>query len=107
LIESQFLYLTTIGWRTGKQHTTEIWYVTHNEKYYIMSEHGINTHWVRNINHNPRISFSINNYNYEGEGRIIDSTKESQLAAQVSEIMNAKYQWDQGLIVELRPLGLL
>lgn len=54
-----------------------------------------------------RISFSINNSNYEGEGTIIDSTKESQLAAQVSEIMNAKYQWDQGLIVELRPLGLL
>ena len=41
------------------------------------------------------------------EGRIIDSTKESQLAAQVSEIMNAKYQWDQGLIVELRSLDLL
>lgn len=107
MIESQFLYLTTIGWRTGKQHRIEIWYVTHNEKYYIMSERGINAHWVRNINHNPRISFSINNSNYEGEGRIIDSTKESQLAAQVSEIMNAKYQWDQGLIVELRSLDLL
>lgn len=70
-----------------------------------MSERGINTHWVRNINYNPRISFSINNSSYEGEGRIIDSTKESQLAVQVSEIMNAKYHWDQGLIVELRPLG--
>ncbi|RPI81504.1 MAG: DUF385 domain-containing protein, partial [Nitrosopumilales archaeon] len=51
MIESQFLYLTTIGWRTGKQHRIEIWYVTHNEKYYIMSERGINAHWVRNINH--------------------------------------------------------
>jgi deazaflavin-dependent oxidoreductase (nitroreductase family) len=107
LIESQFLNLTTIGWRTGKQRRIEIWYVTHNDKYYIMSERGFSAHWVRNINHNPRISFSINKSNYEGEGRIIDSTKESQLAAQVSEIMNAKYHWDQGLIVELRPLGLL
>ncbi|HET6716565.1 MAG TPA: nitroreductase/quinone reductase family protein [Nitrososphaeraceae archaeon] len=105
MIESQFLYLTTIGWRTGKQHTIEIWYVTHNEKYYIMSERGINAHWVRNINRNPRISFNINNSNYDGEGRVIDSTKESQLAAQISEIMNAKYHWDQGLILELRPLS--
>jgi hypothetical protein len=72
-----------------------------------MSERGINAHWVRNINHNSRISFSINNSEYEGEGRIIDSTKESQLASQVSEIMNAKYRWDQGLIVELRPLNLI
>jgi hypothetical protein len=69
-----------------------------------MSERGVNAHWVRNINHNRRISFTINNSNYEGEGRIIDSTKESQLAAQVSEIMNVKYHWDQGLIVELRPI---
>ena len=89
------------------QHRIEIWYVTHNERYYIMSERGINAHWVRNINHNSRISFSINNSEYEGEGRIIDFTKESQLAAQVSEIMNAKYRWDQGLIVELRPLNLI
>jgi hypothetical protein len=72
-----------------------------------MSERGINAHWVSNINHNSRISFSINNSEYEGEGRIVDSAKESQLAAQVSEIMNAKYHWDQGLIVELRPLNLI
>ena len=107
LIESQFLHLTTTGWRTGKQHRIEIWYVTHNEKYYIMSERGMKAHWVRNINHNPKISFSINNFKYEGEGRIIDSKNESQLAAQVSEIMNAKYHWDQGLVVELRPSRLL
>lgn len=72
-----------------------------------MSERGMNAHWVRNINHNPRISFNVNNLKYEGEGRIIDSKRETQLAAQVSEIMNAKYHWDQGLIVELRPSDLL
>jgi hypothetical protein len=68
-----------------------------------MSEHGKNAHWVRNINHNPRISFS--SLNYEGEARVIDFMKESQLSAQVSAMMNAKYKWDQGLIVELEPLN--
>ena len=72
-----------------------------------MSERGINAHWVRNIDHNPRISFSVNNSKYKGEGRIIDSKKETQLADQISENMSAKYHWDQGLIVELKPLDLL
>lgn len=94
-----------MGWRTGKQHRIEIWYVNYNGKYYVMSELGKNAHWVRNINHNTRISFSIDGLNYEGEARVIDFLKESQLAAQVSEMMNTKYKWDQGLIVELEPLN--
>ena len=70
-----------------------------------MSELGKNAHWIRNINHNPRISFSIDGLNYEGEARVIDFLKESQLAMKVSELMNGKYQWDKGLIVELEPLN--
>jgi len=66
-----------------------------------MSELGKNAHWVQNINHNGRISFSIDGLNYKGEARVIDFLKESQLAARVSSMMNAKYKWDQGLIVEL------
>lgn len=94
-----------MGWKTDKQHTIEIWYVNYNRKYYVMSELGKNAHWIRNINHNPRISFSIDGLNYEGEARVIDFLKESQLATKVSELMNGKYQWDQGLIVELEPLN--
>lgn len=70
-----------------------------------MSELGKNAHWVRNIIHSARISFSIDGLNYKGEARVIDFLKESQLAAQVSELMNAKYKWGQGLIVELEPLN--
>lgn len=70
-----------------------------------MSELGKNAHWIRNINHNPRISFSIDGLNYEGEARVIDFLNESQLATKVSELMNGKYQWDQGLIVEFEPLN--
>ena len=70
-----------------------------------MSELGKNAHSIRNINHNPRISFSIDGLNYEGEARVIDFLNESQLATKVSELMNAKYKWDEGLIVELEPLN--
>ena len=40
---------------------------------------------------------------YVGLGRIVDPDDEPELAKQVSVLMEAKYQWSDGLIVELRP----
>jgi deazaflavin-dependent oxidoreductase (nitroreductase family) len=99
LNEPQFLYLTTVGWKTGKQHRIEIWYVKQNRKYYVMSELGESAHWVRNIRHSPRISFIVDGLNFDGEARIVHPMKESRLVAAVSELMKVKYKWDQGLIV--------
>jgi F420H(2)-dependent quinone reductase len=94
-----------VGWKTGKKHRIEIWYVKRNRKYYVMSELGESAHWVRNISHNPTISFSVNGLNFDGDGRIVDAMKETPLAKEVSELMKVKYKWDQGLIVELKPLN--
>jgi hypothetical protein len=35
----QFLYLTTKGRKTLRQHTIEIWFVEYNKRYYFLSEH--------------------------------------------------------------------
>jgi hypothetical protein len=35
---TQFLYLTTNGRKTTRQHTIEIWFIEYNKKYYILSE---------------------------------------------------------------------
>ena len=94
-----------MGWKTGRQHRIEIWYVKHNRKYYVISELGESAHWVRNIIYSPRISFSVNALNFIGDARIVRPMKESELAAAVSELMKLKYKWDQGLIVELKPLN--
>jgi hypothetical protein len=59
--EPQFLYLNTSGWKTGRQHKVEIWFVEYDGRYYIISE----------------------------------------LAAVVSKLMNTKYGWSKGAIVEL------
>jgi len=40
---------------------------------------------------------------YVGLGRIINPDDEPELAKKVSELMDTKYQWSDGLIVELRP----
>ena len=93
-----------MGWKTGKKHRIEIWYVKRNRKYYVISEIGASAHWVRNISHNPNISLSVNGLNFVGLARIVNPMKETRLAAEVSELMNVKYKWDQGLIVELEQL---
>ena len=37
--QGEFLYLTTIGWKTSNKHQIEIWFILHdNKKYYVMSE---------------------------------------------------------------------
>jgi deazaflavin-dependent oxidoreductase (nitroreductase family) len=105
LSKPQFLYLTTIGWKSGKEHRIEIWFVEHNERYYIISERLEGGHWVQNIKHNPKVSFSVNDNVFKGAARIVDQEKESMLAREVSKLMNTKYNWSQGLIVELTSMN--
>ncbi|MFL6340118.1 MAG: nitroreductase/quinone reductase family protein [Nitrososphaeraceae archaeon] len=104
MTEPQFLYLTTLGWKTGKQHRIEIWFVEHNEKYYIISELLDCAHWVQNIKHNPTVSFSIGARIFKGTARIVDQEEEFALTTKVSKLMDTKYKWSRGMIVELSPI---
>jgi deazaflavin-dependent oxidoreductase (nitroreductase family) len=101
--EEEFLYLTTTGWKSGRPHQIEIWFVRHEGKFYLVSEHGPDSHWVQNIRRQPRISFKVGQSSYEGNGREVDSKKEPDLAQAVSALMNKRFGWSMGLIVELAP----
>lgn len=103
LDELPHLYVTTTGWKTGNPHTIEIWFVAHNGRYYIVSEHRERAHWVQNIRRNPAITFCVGDQHFQGRGRIIDAATEPDLAAAVCALMDAKYDWSDGLIVELQP----
>jgi hypothetical protein len=98
-----FLYLTTKGWKTRRQHTIEIWFVSYAGKYYIISERKEKAHWVQNIIHDERVLFTVNSKSFEGVGRIVDKHIDSKLAEAVSNLMYKKYGWCDGLIVELTP----
>ena len=80
----------------------EIWFVEHNNKYYIISERKNNVHWIKNILHNPKVSFKINSETQRGYARIVNNN-ETELIVNVSNLMNKKYGWSNGLIVELNP----
>ena len=100
---SQFLYLTTKGRKTTREHTIEIWFVEYNKKYYILSERKKASDWVQNIIVDSNVSFKVNNKTYKGYARLVDKNKEPTLANAVSELMFSKYGWNDGLIVELLP----
>jgi deazaflavin-dependent oxidoreductase (nitroreductase family) len=103
----QFLYLTTKGWKTGKLHRIEIWFVEHDKRYYVTSERGERAHWIQNIMHYPIVSFNVNNMPFEGSARILDQARDPELSALVTKLMREKYGWGDGLIVELSSNPLL
>ena len=97
---SQFLYLTTNGRKTTKQHTIEIWFIEYNKRHYILSERKKASDWVQNIIIDSNVSFNVNNKTYKGYARLVDKNKEPILANAVSDLMFSKYGWNDGLIVE-------
>jgi len=68
-----------------------------------MSERLEHAHWVQNILHNSGVSFTVDSRTFEGTARVVDQNKDSKLAADVSNLMETKYRWKDGLIVELIP----
>jgi deazaflavin-dependent oxidoreductase (nitroreductase family) len=101
--EQQFLYVTTKGWKTGRQHRIEIWFISYADKYYVVSERKEKAYWVQNIMHHQRVLFTVNSKSFEGTARIVDKHNDSKLAEEVSNLMYTKYGWSDGLIVELTP----
>ncbi len=99
----QFLYLTTKGWKTGASHRIEIWYVQFNGRFYLVSQYKDRSVWVQNIKHDSKIDFQVGSTTFHGVGRIVDATREPVLAKQVAKLMHNKYDWSDGLIVELKP----
>lgn len=103
--EPLYLYLTTTGWRSGSPHMIEIWFVAHGGRYYLVSEKREGSHWVQNIRRTPAVTFHVGDKTFAGSGRIVDPAQEPELAAAVRALMDAKYEWSDGLIVELTPAG--
>ncbi len=98
-----FLYLSTKGWKSGKPHEIEIWFVEYEGRYYIVSEMKARAHWVQNIQHNPAIQVTVGKRKFQGTGRILAQEKDVELIGEVAKLMKKKYGWGEGTIVELRP----
>jgi deazaflavin-dependent oxidoreductase (nitroreductase family) len=106
-----FLYLTTTGRKTGLPRGIEIWFVEHHGRYYLVSEGRERSHWVRNIQHDPKVTFSIGTRtdrsagrtSTPATGRVVTPEHDAALCREVRGLMDARYGWSEGLIVELTP----
>ena len=107
-----FLYLTTIGRKTGLPRQIEIWFVEHEGRYYMVSEGREQSNWVQNLLQAPRVHFSIGTRDATEAGlpttpalgRVVMPEREPLLVERVRALMNQKYDWSDGLLVELAPL---
>ncbi|PJF43609.1 MAG: hypothetical protein CUN55_08200 [Phototrophicales bacterium] len=53
--------------------------------------------------HNTRALWRVAGQHYAGRGRIVNDDEEYTLAHAIWTLMDEKYQWSNGLIVELCP----
>jgi deazaflavin-dependent oxidoreductase (nitroreductase family) len=106
-----FLYLTTTGRKSGEPRSIEIWFVERDGCHYVVSERREQSQWVKNIQHNPAVTFSVGTRGnrqamrpeVHARARVISPDGEPALAAAVRALMDAKYRWSEGLIVEFKP----
>jgi deazaflavin-dependent oxidoreductase (nitroreductase family) len=101
--EPEFLYLTTTGRRTGLPREIEIWFTRRGDRFHLIAETGERAQWVRNVRADPTVRWRVGARAFTGRARVVDRSRETARAAAVRTRFQAKYGWDEGLIVELRP----
>ncbi|HJR05424.1 MAG TPA: nitroreductase family deazaflavin-dependent oxidoreductase [Methylomirabilota bacterium] len=101
--EAKYLYLTTIGRRTGLPRQIEIWFTRHAGRYYLVAEHRLKVHWVRNLLADPAVRVRVGRRSFEGRARVVDPRSERELVAAIRERSEDKYGWGAGLVVEIAP----
>jgi deazaflavin-dependent oxidoreductase (nitroreductase family) len=66
----KFAYLTTIGRKTRKPHTVELWFAYAGGKIFLSHE-GKYTDWMRNIINDRRVHLRIGKLDLEADARIL------------------------------------
>jgi deazaflavin-dependent oxidoreductase (nitroreductase family) len=101
--DQPYLYLTTIGRRSGRAREIEIWFTRRDGRYYVIAEHGEQAHWVRNIRADARVRWRVGDGTFAGRARVVEAAAEPTLSAAVQALSATKYGWGDGLVVELTP----
>jgi len=103
-VEPKYLYLTTIGRRSGRPRRIEIWFTRHERAYYLVAEHGRRARWVQNLIVDPAVRARVGARSFRARARVVDRAAERELVRSVRRRSEAKYGWGDGLVVELRPV---
>ena len=94
LADEDFCYLTTIGRRSGKPHTIEIWFARENGTLYLLSGGGDGADWVRNLRKTPAVQVRIGTRTVTARAREVTTPDEDALARR---LLDRKYMgWKDG-----------
>jgi len=102
-VEPQYLYLTTVGRRSGLPREIEIWFTRRDSRDYVISEHSGQANWVRNLLAEPRVRWRVRETTYSGRARVLDAAADAELLQEIQQLSRKKYDWGEGLVVELTP----
>jgi deazaflavin-dependent oxidoreductase (nitroreductase family) len=102
-MKEKFLYLTTTGRTSGLPREIEIWFVEAEGKYYILAEKFYATHWVLNIEKNPRVRVRVGDRRFEATARALDPELDAGAWKMAQNLERDKYGWGDGLPVEIAP----
>jgi deazaflavin-dependent oxidoreductase (nitroreductase family) len=94
LANEDFCYLTTIGRRSGKRHTIEIWFARENGTLYLLSGGGDAADWVRNLRKTAAVRVRIGSRTVAARAREVNAPDEDALARR---LLDEKYMgWKTG-----------
>ena len=94
LADEDFCYLTTVGRRSGKAHTIEIWFARENGNLYLLSGGGESADWVRNLRKTPKVRVRIGSRTVDAKAREVSAPDEDALARR---LLDEKYMgWKAG-----------
>lgn len=95
-----FCYLTTIGRRSGRPHTIEIWFGVRGDAIYLMAGGRDRADWVRNLMHNPAVEVRFGRPDaetYRGCARVVDAAADPETDAAARYLLAEKYgEWTRG-----------
>jgi deazaflavin-dependent oxidoreductase (nitroreductase family) len=103
LADEDFCYLTTTGRVTGRPHEIEIWFAVDGQILYVLSGGRDGSDWVKNLQRTPGVTVRIGNERFEGHARVVEDTKEDELAR---HLLIAKYERNAGSLSNWRRTAL-
>jgi deazaflavin-dependent oxidoreductase (nitroreductase family) len=69
---------------------------------YVLAEHGHKARWVQNILANPRVHVRLGDQQWDGLARVLDPNKDAEAYSNARMLSREKYDWCDGLPVEIR-----
>ena len=78
LAEARTLKMTTIGRKTGKRRTSEIWFVVEGNHLFVQAGKKARKGWLANIRSNPEVDLDIDGTELHGRASVISDPAEGQ-----------------------------